>query len=91
MTISCSRKRNYLSIFKKIIKRNNIGDFYCLNCVHYFRTDLNPIKYVKIKIFVKALKYQNIINIQNLIFFFFFAIFITYNLHRKIKLQSPGT
>ena len=62
-----------LSALSKEITSKDNGDFYCLNCLHYFR-NLNHIKkYVKIKIFVillcflKALKYYNLISTRNLI------------------------
>ena len=67
MALSCSKKIIRGIMFK------SYGDFYCLNCLHSFRTkNFNHInKFVKIKIFVtwqcflKTLKYQNLINIKN--------------------------
>ena len=46
MALSCSKKL----LLRGITSINN-GDFYCLNCLHSFRTK-NEKGYVKIKIFV---------------------------------------
>ena len=35
------------------IKSKHHGDFYCLNCLHSFRTENFMKKYVKIKIFLE--------------------------------------
>ena len=38
MAISCSKKT--VSVIKRITFKRN-GDFYCLNCLHFFRTKQN--------------------------------------------------
>ena len=55
IALSCSKK---LSALLRGINSKHCSNFYCLNCLHSFRTKkqkiLNQIKeYVKIKIFVK--------------------------------------
>ena len=50
----CLTVKKLSALLRGIISKNN-GDFYCLNCLHSFRTkpDFSHIKkYVKIKIFV---------------------------------------
>ena len=67
MALSCSKKLSALSSFSVlslslsllsvVISKNN-GDFYCLNCLHFFRTrkNLNCIKkYVKIIFFCNVI------------------------------------
>ena len=73
MALSCRKK---LSVLLRGITSKNNGNFYCSNCLHSFRTkqNLNLInEFGEIKNFVlllcplKTLKYQNLINIKNLI------------------------
>ena len=43
---NCPTKK--LSNLFKGITSNNYGDFYCLNCLHSFRTDNAPKKYERL-------------------------------------------
>ena len=46
--ITDDKKRHYLAVKKlsallRRITSNHVGDFYCLNCRHSFRTNIHPL------------------------------------------------
>ena len=45
MTLSCSKK---LSTLLRVVTSKHHGDFYCLNCLHSFRTENELISHEKV-------------------------------------------